>query len=89
MGKIRHVSSSRALGQIIRDRRKSLGLTQLAAGKLVGVHQTTLSDVENGKNKVKIDTLMKIIAALRLELLIQPIPSHDDHWEKAWEDNGA
>ena len=89
MSAIKHVSSALALGRIIRDRRKSLGLTQAAAGRLVGVHQTTLSDVERGKNKVKIDTLMKLIAALRLELLIQPIPSFSDQWQKDWENNGA
>lgn len=81
MSAIKHVSSARALGRIIRDRRKSLGLTQTAAGNLVGVHQTTLSDVERGKNKVKFDTLMKLLAAMRLELLIQPIQAQEDRWE--------
>ena len=89
MSAIKHVNSARSLGRIIRDRRKALGLTQAAAGNLVGVHQTTLSDVERGKSKVKIDTLMKIIAALQLELLVQPIQQQEDQWEKRWEDNGA
>jgi len=83
------VNSAKALGRIIRDRRKSLGLTQTATGKIVGVHQTTVSDVERGQNKVRIDTLMKLIAALRLELLIQPIQSNEVQWEKVWENNGA
>lgn len=89
MSAISHVNSARALGRIIRDRRKSLGLTQASAGRLVGVHQTTLSDVERGKNNIKYKTLMKIIAALRLELLIQPIQSHAGQWARDWENNGV
>jgi len=85
----RHINSAKALGRAIRDQRKFLGLNQASAGKLVGVHQTTLSAVERGASKVKIDTLLKLIAALRLELLIQPIQSQETPWEKIWTNDGA
>ncbi len=83
------INSTKALGRVIKDRRESMGLTQLSAGKLVGVHQTTVSDVERGMVKVQIDTLLKLIAALRLELIIQPVQAEKTQWEEIWKDNGA
>lgn len=85
----RHVNSAKALGRVIRDQRKLLGLNQASAGRLVGVHQTTLSAVERGISNVKIDTLLKLIAALRLELLIQPIQSQETPWEEIWNSDGS
>ena len=84
-----HVNSAKALGRVIRDQRKLLGLNQASAGRLVGVHQTTLSAVERGISNVKIDTLLKLIAALRLELLIQPIQSQETPWEEIWNSDGS
>lgn len=89
MSTIKHISSAKALGRIIRDKRKSMGLTQALAGKMVGVHQPTISEVERGEREVKIDTLLKLIGALKLELLIQPIQSKETHWEDIWENNGT
>jgi transcriptional regulator with XRE-family HTH domain len=86
---MRHIGSAKALGRIIRDRRKSMGLTQALAGKMVGVHQPTVSEVERGEREVKIDTLLKLIGALKLELLIQPIQSNETQWEDIWENNGT
>ena len=84
-----HISSAKALGRAIRDRRKSMGLNQTDTGNLVGVHQSTVSAVERGESRVQIDTLLKLIAALRLELLIQPIQAQETHWEEIWSDNGT
>ncbi len=89
MSTMKHISSAKALGRIIRDRRKSMGLTQALAGKMVGLHQPTVSEVERGEREVKIDTLLKLISALQLELLIQPIQSKETHWEDIWEKNGT
>jgi HTH-type transcriptional regulator/antitoxin HipB len=86
---MKHIGSAKALGRTIRDRRKSMGLTQASAGKMVGVHQPTVSEVERGEREVKIDTLLKLIGALQLELLIQPIQSKETHWEDIWEKNGT
>ena len=84
-----HIGSAKALGRAIRDRRKSLRLSQTDAGNLAGVHQTTVSAVERGVSKVQIDTLLKLIAALRLELLVQPIQAQETLWEEIWTDNGT
>jgi HTH-type transcriptional regulator/antitoxin HipB len=67
-----------SLGIILRSARKNKGLNQTEAGKLVGVDQTTISKVERGESKVRIDTLFRILAALDLELIIQP--------KKMWSD---
>jgi len=87
VSKMKPISSAKALGRIIRDRRKSMGLTQALAGKMVGVHQPTISEVERGERDVKIDTLLKLISALQLELLVQPIGSKETHWEDIWENS--
>ena len=65
MSTMKHIGSAKALGRVIRDRRKSLGLTQALAGKMVGVHQPTVSEVERGAREVKIDTLLKLVPCRR------------------------
>jgi HTH-type transcriptional regulator/antitoxin HipB len=70
--------NSNSLGIILRSARKSKGLNQTEAGKLLGVDQTTISKVERGESKVRIDTLFRILAALDLEIIIQP--------KKMWSD---
>ena len=89
MNTTRPVNSSKALGRYLRDQRKKSGLTQTAMGKMVGVHQTTISDVERGVSRVQLDTLLKLIAALRMELLIRPIKVGKTDWEQIWKPHGS
>jgi HTH-type transcriptional regulator/antitoxin HipB len=61
-----------SLGAAIRDARKNKGLTQTAAGKPVGIDQTTVSKIEQGSAGTRLDTLFRLLAALDLELVLQP-----------------
>jgi len=60
------------IGYLLKDARKTRGLTQEEAGRTVGLNQTMISRVENGRHALRIDTLFKLLAALELELWIQP-----------------
>jgi HTH-type transcriptional regulator / antitoxin HipB len=59
------------LGNYIRQRRRELGLSQEKLAAKVGVRQRTISDVETSA-AVRVDTVMRTLAALELELVIRP-----------------
>ncbi len=59
------------LGNSIRERRRELGLTQEQLAEKVGVRQRTISDVESA-GAARIDTLLRMLGALELELLVRP-----------------
>ena len=64
----RLITSPQALGALIRDERKQQGLTQIALGKMTGLNQTTLSMIEKGKPSVQLQTILILLAALKLNL---------------------
>jgi HTH-type transcriptional regulator / antitoxin HipB len=57
-------------GNEIRENRRKLGLTQEQLAARAGVRQRTVSDIENA-GKARFDTVMRILAALNLELVIR------------------
>jgi transcriptional regulator with XRE-family HTH domain len=59
----------RLVGDKVRERRKSLGLTQEALAELAGCHLTYLSHLEGGKANASILVLRKIAAALHVSLV--------------------
>ncbi len=56
------------IGRIIRFHRKKAGLTQLQLARLSGVGKTVVFDIEKGKETVRLDTLMKVLAALNIRI---------------------
>jgi HTH-type transcriptional regulator/antitoxin HipB len=64
----RLITSPQALGALIRDARKEQGLTQIALGKMTGLNQTTLSMIEKGKPSVQLQTILILLAALKLNM---------------------
>ena len=59
------------LGNSIRERRRKLGLTQEQLAEKFGVRQRTISDVESA-GAARVDTLLRMLVALDLELLVRP-----------------
>ena len=59
------------LANSIRVRRRKLGLSQVQLAAKIGVRQKTLSDIENARS-ARLDTLLKILAELDLELVVRP-----------------
>ena len=78
------------LANAVRDQRKAQNITQSDTAKLVGIKQTTVSAFENTPEGTKLDTLFKLLAALDLELHIQPrnstaeTQSNNQQWNEEW-----
>ena len=77
------VQSPAALGRAVRDARRDQHLTQVELAKRAGIAQPTVSNVERGASSVSIETLLRILAVLKLELLLQTRQPVDiaAHWQ--------
>lgn len=60
------------LSAVLRGRRKALGLTQSDIGSKVGLLQKTVSALETDPAASSIASLYRLLAALDLELVLQP-----------------
>lgn len=69
---IQKVVSPESLGQSLRAERKLKGLSQKAVGHCVGMEQHTISKIEKGNPGTELNTLFRLLAALDLELVVQP-----------------
>jgi len=65
------VLSPTSLGRALRDARLAKKLTQGQLAERAGTTQPTVSSIERGISSVSLDTLLRILAALRLELILQ------------------
>ncbi len=65
-----YISTPMQLAHTLRDVRKSRGLSQDAAGKLVGLLPKTISSLENHPEGASIESLLKLLSALDLELIV-------------------
>ncbi|KAA9349740.1 helix-turn-helix domain-containing protein [Larkinella humicola] len=59
------------VGQLIKQARLSVGLTQKELGEKIEVAESTFSRFENGNQNLTIDTLQKIATALNKRLIIK------------------
>ena len=66
------IRSTKQLGLALQKQRLAKGMTQTELANLVGTGQKTISKIENGNPATRMDTLFSILAALGLELDIQP-----------------
>ncbi len=66
------ISTPGQLSQGLRNVRKARGLSQAGAGKLVGLLPKTISALENRPGSATIESLLKLLSALDLELVIAP-----------------
>lgn len=57
------------IGEVIRVHRKEAGLTQKQLADLAGVGKTAVFDIEKGKESIRLDTLVKVLQALNIEML--------------------
>ena len=78
------IVSPESLGSALREERRKKGLSQATAGKSVGIDQPTVSKVEQGNSGTRLDTLFRLLAALDLELVLQPRQSPGGNKEEAW-----
>jgi transcriptional regulator with XRE-family HTH domain len=59
------------LGQVLKSRRKQLGLTQRDVAAKVGLLQAQISVIESHDAKATVTTLYKALSALGLELVLR------------------
>ncbi len=64
--------SEKQLGAILRRVRKQRGLTQSQLGEKIHLRQATISRLEGGAPATQLATIIATLAALDLELVVQP-----------------
>ena len=71
------VNTAKDLSAVIRDSRKSRGWTQANLAKRIGVYQRDISNYETKPEKVSVDMLIKLCAALDLKLTVDDQPTNE------------
>jgi y4mF family transcriptional regulator len=66
------LNEARALGDAIRRQRKQLNLDQRELAFAANVSPRTVFAIEKGKPTVRIDMLIRVLAAVGLKLTIEP-----------------
>jgi HTH-type transcriptional regulator/antitoxin HipB len=56
------------LTQILRDHRRQSGLTQRELAELAGVGKSTVYDLEHGKQSVQLQSLLKVLQVLNIQI---------------------
>ena len=67
-----NIRTSKQLGEAIRAQRLKLKLRQTDLARKASVRQALISELENGAISARVDTVIKVIAALDLDLTIIP-----------------
>ena len=66
------IRNNNDLGEAIRRARKKLDLRQVDVAQKASVRQALVSDLENGATTAKLDTVIRVLAALDMDLSIVP-----------------
>jgi transcriptional regulator with XRE-family HTH domain len=64
----------RLLGLRAAERRKQLKLTQAEVAKLIGLTRASLANLETGRQKVLLHHVYKLVAALKLDSILDLLP---------------
>jgi HTH-type transcriptional regulator / antitoxin HipB len=80
------IHSPKELALIVINQRKKLNLSQAAVADLIGLRQITISAFENRPEGTKLDTLFRILSAVKLDINIfskeknskVKIPGHEE-----------
>ena len=64
--------NSKAFGEAVRLQRLKRNLRQIDLARKASVRQALISELENGATSAKLDTVMKVLAALDMDLSIVP-----------------
>jgi HTH-type transcriptional regulator/antitoxin HipB len=72
------INSPKSLGHAIKQARKAKKLNQTEAGNIFKIDQTTFSSIEQGAPGTRLETLFRVLAALNLEITINPKKNNPD-----------
>ncbi len=56
------------IGIMIRSCRKRSGVTQIELARMAGVGKTAVFDIENGKQGIRLNTLLRVLAILNIKV---------------------
>lgn len=59
-------------GQLVRDRRRALSLSQSELADVVGVNRRVIGELERGKPSVQLGIAMRVAESLGLDVEVQP-----------------
>lgn len=79
------IHNPKDLSAFLRDRRRSLKLSQATVGALVNLKQATVSELERHAAGSKLETIFRILAANDLELHLIPKEDHPSEEKNAWD----
>lgn len=65
------IRTPRQLAMVLNGHRKEIELSQKQAAEKVGMLPKTISALESGPEKCKIDSLFKLLSALEIEMVLQ------------------
>jgi HTH-type transcriptional regulator/antitoxin HipB len=66
------IRNSKDFGAVIRKARLSNKLSQVELARIASMRQALISDLENGTTSAMLDTMLKILAALDMDITIVP-----------------
>ena len=68
---MKEVKTTQVLGQLIRERRKSQGLTQEQLASISGTGRRFVLDLESGKETCHLDKTLRVLTMLGFELYLK------------------
>ena len=80
------IHAPKELALFVIHRRKQLNLSQAAVANRVGLKQKTVSAFENKPESTKLDTLFRILSAVKLDitLLMKDDMRVKSQWKEEW-----
>lgn len=63
---------SKELANLVHYYRKQSGLSQQELARLSGVGKTVVFDIEKGKETVQLNTLLKVLEVLNIQMKFEP-----------------
>ena len=66
------IRNNKEFGEAVRRARLKQNLRQVDLARKASVRQALISDLENGMTSAKLDTVIKVLAALDMDLSIVP-----------------
>jgi HTH-type transcriptional regulator/antitoxin HipB len=81
------IRSAKELALLVMSRRRELGLSQAEVADKVGLKQKSISAFENKPESTKIETLFRILSAVKLDingLAKEKANADDKSWREEW-----
>lgn len=73
------------IGKRVAAARTAAGMTQLALAEALSLSRTSVTNIESGRQKLLVHTLLQLAAILQIDVmeLLPRVESNASHWERA------